>query len=274
MNKLDWQRKQRAERKSKGLCVSCGNPTNKYTSCDECRQKEKQRNQKNRELKICNYCSNQSIAGKNICEKCSKKRTQKSFNRRIKRKQLGLCSSCNQQAMPNMCLCEKCNNSIKLIYQKNKKLVFTNYGYKCNHCGECNSEFLQIDHINGGGNKHVKSLTVNFYRWLIKNNFPKEFQTLCANCNKLKSLKENNFKLNEERIKCFDIYGGATCKYCGEKRIEVLEIDHINGNGSKMRKEDSRHKKIHQWLRLNNYPEGYQVLCANCHWAKRLNDKI
>lgn len=51
--------------------------------------------------------------------------------------------------------------------------------------------FLAIDHINGGGSAARKSGIYGgskvggsgFYRWLIKNDFPAGFQTLCHNCN-------------------------------------------------------------------------------------------
>ncbi len=69
-----------------------------------------------------------------------------------------------------------------------KEKIFNHYGKKCVCCGESQPEFLVMDHINGGGNKHLKEIgRANFYKWLIKNNFPKEFQTLCFNCNFAKS---------------------------------------------------------------------------------------
>lgn len=54
----------------------------------------------------------------------------------------------------------------------------------CACCGETIYQFLAIDHMNGGGNKHRKSLkSMDIYRWLVKNNFPLGFQVLCHNCN-------------------------------------------------------------------------------------------
>ena len=45
-------------------------------------------------------------------------------------------------------------------------------------------EFLQIDHIDGGGTKHRREIGVGMlYKWLRRNNYPAGFQTLCANCN-------------------------------------------------------------------------------------------
>lgn len=56
---------------------------------------------------------------------------------------------------------------------------------KCACCDESNVKFLTIDHINGGGAKQRKQVGggFNFYRWLIRNNFPEGYQVLCFNCN-------------------------------------------------------------------------------------------
>lgn len=55
---------------------------------------------------------------------------------------------------------------------------------ECKCCREMNLEFLTIDHINGGGNEHRKTMRgQNFYSYLIKNNFPEGYRVLCMNCN-------------------------------------------------------------------------------------------
>lgn len=59
----------------------------------------------------------------------------------------------------------------------------------CVCCGEKETMFLSIDHINGGGGKQKKELGGGggkMYRWLTKNNYPKGFQVLCHNCNQAK----------------------------------------------------------------------------------------
>jgi len=83
-----------------------------------------------------------------------------------------------------------------------KKKVFDYYGNKCACCGEMITEFLCIDHINGGGSRHRRSLpSRNLYNWLIKNNFPPGFQTLCFNCNQAKGVygKCPHQKIKENR---------------------------------------------------------------------------
>lgn len=58
---------------------------------------------------------------------------------------------------------------------------------QCKCCNENIIQFLSIDHINGGGNKHRKESKIGYiYSWLIKNNFPEGFQVLCHNCNMAK----------------------------------------------------------------------------------------
>lgn len=67
-------------------------------------------------------------------------------------------------------------------------------------------------------------------------------------------------------------YGGA-CACCGETELEFLTIDHINNDGAKQRRDNP---KIHgggalyRWLRKQDWPSGFQCLCMNCNWSKRL----
>lgn len=66
------------------------------------------------------------------------------------------------------------------------------YGGTCRCCSESRNEFLAIDHVNGGGNKHRLELEVGgsagFYTWLKRNGFPPVFQVLCHNCNMARSI--------------------------------------------------------------------------------------
>lgn len=70
-------------------------------------------------------------------------------------------------------------------------------------------------------------------------------------------------------------YGGYRCLWCGMDDPIVLTIDHINNDGAHMRK---RLKKdgaaFYKWLRDNNYPAGFQVLCMNCNHAKMRNGGV
>jgi len=61
------------------------------------------------------------------------------------------------------------------------------------------------------------------------------------------------------------------CQKCKFTNIKALSIDHINGDGAKHRKE-IKTGNFYQWLKKNDYPEGFQVLCMNCQWIKRADN--
>jgi hypothetical protein len=79
--------------------------------------------------------------------------------------------------------------------------------------------------------------------------------------------RERNRALKTEVLSA---YGGAKCVCCGETLFEGLTIDHIGGDGSAHRKEIGN--TLYPWLKKNNYPPGFQVLCGTCNMAKRTSD--
>ena len=78
-----------------------------------------------------------------------------------------------------------------------KEEVLTHYGngkYACVQCGFNDIRALSIDHIKGNGNEHriqnkCRQGGVTFYRWLRKNGYPPEYQTLCMNCQFIKRIE-------------------------------------------------------------------------------------
>jgi len=73
--------------------------------------------------------------------------------------------------------------------RKRRKMVYDHYGSICACCGESQFEFLSIDHSNGGGTKHRlqdKIRGAAMIDWIIRNNYPEDFQVLCHNCNQAK----------------------------------------------------------------------------------------
>jgi hypothetical protein len=58
--------------------------------------------------------------------------------------------------------------------------------------------------------------------------------------------------------------GSLGCACCNEPRIEFLAIDHINGGGSRHRKQ-IKACNIYVHLRSRGFPAGYRVLCHNCN---------
>lgn len=82
------------------------------------------------------------------------------------------------------------NKRIRELRKKQREKIIQYYGAKCKCCGEEKIEFLTIDHINNDGAKHRKEIggSSKILNWIIKNNFPKDFQILCFNCNLAKSI--------------------------------------------------------------------------------------
>lgn len=108
----------------------------------------------------------------------------------------------------------------------------------CKICTKNRAAMHRLDNID----EHRNRTSANLKKW----RFNIKTQVLCA-------------------------YGGQQpcCACCGETRIQFLAIDHINGGGTKHRKSigvSSGHK-FYLWLRNNDYPPGFRVLCHNCNQA-------
>ena len=66
----------------------------------------------------------------------------------------------------------------------------------------------------------------------------------------------------------FQHYGGR-CNACGESRLGCLELDHINNDGARHRKQSKRRSNDTIYLDLlnSNFKTDFslQILCASCH---------
>jgi hypothetical protein len=75
-----------------------------------------------------------------------------------------------------------------------RQAILSHYGTACECCGEDNPSFLTLDHIDGDGNTHRRSLFSGknvsgnaFYQKIRSLGFPPGLQTLCWNCNMAKA---------------------------------------------------------------------------------------
>ncbi len=73
------------------------------------------------------------------------------------------------------------------------------------------------------------------------------------------------------RDEAFAAYGGAVCACCGETNVGFLTLDHMNGGGKQDRKQAPGY--FYQELKRRRFPSGYQVLCMNCNWGRRLTGR-
>jgi hypothetical protein len=82
-------------------------------------------------------------------------------------------------------------NRVRLIeklrehHRSCRQIVIALYGGQCACCNEDHWQFLALDHVNGGGNRHRKTESVtSLYRRLAKIGVvDPAFQLLCHNCN-------------------------------------------------------------------------------------------
>jgi hypothetical protein len=87
--------------------------------------------------------------------------------------------------------------------------------------------------------------------------------------------KEINQKSNKKiKLMVLQYYGGELpqCSCCKEKEQGFLTIDHINNDGAEHRRKIQRGGGVgfYYWLKTNNFPDGFQVLCFNCNISKSL----
>ena len=93
-------------------------------------------------------------------------------------------------------------------YRKRLKIkALTHYGggkCACVVCGESREICLTIDHIEGGGGAARRAnglVGTRLYRWLIKQNYPPGYQTLCMNCQFVKREENDEYHLPDGSMK-------------------------------------------------------------------------
>lgn len=180
------------DRKRKGLCIMCENgiAAKNVFSCPSCREKLRLKRLRSIENSkgngICTGCANVAVVGKVLCQTCLDKDKLRTKIRLQNKKDNGICVRCPNNAIPGFIHCQKCREKARSLAAKRKQIILDHYGQKCNcKCG-CNvtkRNHLTVDHVNNDGHIHRKEVGFSIYRWIIKNNFPKDLQILCWNCN-------------------------------------------------------------------------------------------
>ena len=88
--------------------------------------------------------------------------------------------------------------------------------------------------------------------------------------------KESAYK-HAVKLEVFERYCGGEpkCQGCGFSDLRALTIDHINGGGAEHKRKIGRTNgtSFYRWIRDNGYPDDLQVLCMNCQWIKRHENK-
>ena len=88
-------------------------------------------------------------------------------------------------------------------------------------------------------------------------------------------------QLRIEVLGHYGVKGKPVCVCCNETIWQFLTLDHVNGGGTKIRKENPRQKAwmLYQYLRTifrktGKWMDGYQTLCINCNLGRSRNNGI
>ena len=74
-----------------------------------------------------------------------------------------------------------------------------------------------------------------------------------------------------ERGRLFEMYGHS-CVRCGFSDKRALTLDHIKNNGNTERAELGE-RGVYRKAKAAYQPDDYQILCMNCQFIKRTEDK-
>jgi hypothetical protein len=189
---------------------------------------------------------------------------------REKYKLAGLCTNCGaRKPEAGRSNCRRC-----LDYQKKYRRANLAAGL----CGRCKKP-----------NDTQGSLCGECLQWAKSRTQDRKSKGLCLQCGKRpklsgKSLCEpcrvaqrpkDKAKAAALRDRILAHYGNK-CACCGETTAEFLQVDHINNDGAehrrtlgiKLGKCRGAGAHTYRWLVKNNFPPGFQLLCANCNCAK------
>lgn len=133
---------------------------------------------------------------------------------------------------------------------------------KTKRCPKC-KRFLSIEKF------YIDRSRKDGLVWLCKNCIGQRDKEYRSKNRGLINRRKREYRL-KIKIEVFGHYAGRPpkCACCDELHIEFLGIDHINGGGTKHRRKIGKgSSQIYRWLKRNNYPKGYRVLCNNCNSA-------
>jgi len=80
---------------------------------------------------------------------------------------------------------------------------------------------------------------------------------------------------NLARFKLLKILNDVKCAQCGYEDIRALQVDHVNGGGLEEYRQFKNPKNLYNFYLKNPTlaKQKLQVLCANCNWIKRYENK-
>ena len=190
------------KRRDAHLCVKCGKDAKENRKhCQDCLDKARVASKEARLDRI----------SRGLCPNCAHLPTSdehrfhcsgRAKEIRDTRRSAGLCTECGgaKGEGSGKNVCALCLSQQRAKRAEEKLTVLAAYGRMCVCCGEDEVDFLQVDHIDGGGHAHRQKIGRDICSWLIANKFPAGFQILCANCNTGKRLNSGICPKHKKRL--------------------------------------------------------------------------
>lgn len=141
-----------------------------------------------------------------------------------------------------------------------KSSVLSHYGNgrcACVNCDFDDLRALSIDHISDNGAEHRKQLNrSSIYEWLVSNDFPDGYQTLCMNC---QFIKRYSSKPSFKRIKTV---AGRVRVWVELRETPFYTWEVMNGLGLESGKNPSVRQELHRLkvtgvIKGDNFRPGY-----------------
>ena len=184
----------------------------------------KRHRKKMRDAGLC-VCGRQPRLGKKLCEDC----TTRNQERFLYLRQSGLCVSCKAPTEANKTYCADCGSMMSTRHKERNAARKTE-----GLCVECGAP-------------------------------ARPNKTCCIECSEKQNSRAHQER-EQLRLQAMTHYseGKPICAWvqCTIDDLDLLTIDHMNNDGAKHRRMIG-HGNICRWLRQNNYPPGFQVLCYN-----------
>lgn len=89
-------------------------------------------------------------------------------------------------------------------------------------------------------------------------------KSVCKKCSESSRSRQQQWKQQ-----VIDGYGGR-CACCKEAKREFLSVDHVKGDGAKLRRESGAKEtstSLYRKIVKLGFPKDYQILCYNCNLA-------
>ena len=202
-----------------------------------------------------------------------KRKTDPKYARKLRRRrrEQGVCGSCGKNPLFTKWMCQECYSRYQGMQQKKRAENLANG--LCVECGQgplatkVRCERCRERNQNSQKKERDKNRSLGLCTRCGKRK-PSENCRTCPSCRRWQ-----RSYLTRIKAKAYAAYGGFVCNCCGETEPAFLSIDHVNSDGCEVRRKTGQGcgPDIYRWLIKHGFPEGYQVLCHNCQWGKRLH---